>query len=105
MNNGMPNMQAMPGMPGMPGMPNMTGGNFAFVPGMMDNMGMGGHNCHCMDEIRAINNRIDSLERQIRRIERKLEPGIMPMPYGNAATTNSQMQNEYPQYQSGNYML
>lgn len=90
MNSNMPmdmNMMPMQGMPS--GFDNMM-----YFPK---------RECQCSNEVRSINGRIDALERDIRRINRKveiLEEYHNKMPYGS-----SNSNKDYPQYQNGNYMI
>lgn len=70
----------------------------------------GNNSCHCTNEIRILNERIDSLEKQIRRLERKinnLENSSMfvkPVPLSNSFGANNQgnnIENQFP----NNYMI
>jgi len=60
----------------------------------------GNQPCHCRNEIRAINDRIDNLERQIRRLERRIS-NMDNNFFSRTMPNNPQNNEEYP----NNYMI
>ena len=66
--------------------------------------------CNCTPQLQRLNQRIDRMEREINRMNRRIDnlerfhKYPTPMPF-NAQASNFTSNEEYPEYQSGNYMI
>ena len=60
----------------------------------------GNQQCHCRNEIRIINDRIDNLEKQIRRLDRRIS-NIDNNFFSRTTSNNTKNNDEYP----NNYMI